>query len=246
MILSPASAPARISVIVCAYNEGPRIGAVLEVACGHPLVSEVVVVDDGSRDDTAAVVRRFPGARLIPHEVNRGKSAAMTTGVVAARHEWVMLLDADLQGLRREDVAALAAPVLSGAAQVSMSLRRNSLAIFRAAGIDFVSGERVLARQLLLDVLTGGTSLPRFGVEIHTNRHIIARGLPLAVVDWPGVTQTRKVDKVGLWRGLRSECRMIADLMRTAYPAELLGQTPRLLALTERGARARGLARHRA
>ena len=145
------------------------------------------------------------------------------------------------------DVAALAAPVLSGTVQVSMSLRRNSLAVFRALGIDFVSGERVLSRQLLRDVLSDGTSLPRFGVEILTNRRIIERGLALAVVDWPGVTQTRKMAKVGPWRGLLAECRMIADLMRAAYPIELLGQTPRLLSLTARGAgAARRLSRRQA
>jgi hypothetical protein len=238
MTAPPQSAPfARISCIVCAYDEGPRLGAVLEVAAAHPLLAEVIVVDDGSHDDTADVARRFPNVRLISHDVNRGKSAAMATGVAAARHELLMLLDADLKGLRADDVTALAMPVLTGAASVSMSLRRNSLALFHAIGIDFVSGERVLGRALLDDVLHDVRSLPRFGVEVFMNKRIVAGALPVAVANWTGVTQSRKTEKLGFWRGVRAEWRMLADLMQVAYPVELVLQTTRLVALRVDGAR---------
>ncbi len=240
---APAPNGARITCIVCAYNEGPRLGAVLEVAAAHPLLAEVIVVDDGSRDDTAAVARRFPDVRLLSHDVNRGKSAAMATGVAAARHELLMLLDADLQGLRTEDVTALAEPVLRGTARISMSLRRNSLAIFRAIGLDFVSGERVLSRALLADVLHDVNALPRFGVEVFMNKRIIAGALPLAVAHWTGVTQSRKTEKLGWWRGQRAELRMVMDLMQVAYPVELVAQTLRLMALrVDAGAPASALA----
>ena len=238
MTASLQSAPfARISCIVCAYNEDPRLGAVLEVAAAHPLLAEVIVVDDGSRDDTADVARRFANVRVISHDVNRGKSAAMATGVAAARHELLMLLDADLKGLRADDVTALAMPVLTGAAGVSMSLRQNSLALFHAIGIDFVSGERVLSRALLNDVLHDVRSLPRFGVEVFMNKRIIAGALPVAVANWTGVTQSRKTEKLGFWRGVRAEWRMLADLMQVAYPVELVLQTTRLVALRVDGAR---------
>ncbi len=206
----------------------------LAVAANHPLLAEVIVVDDGSSDDTVAAARRFPGVRVISHAQNRGKSAAMATGVAAARHELLMLLDADLKGLRPADITDLAAPVLAGAADVSISLRRNSLAIFRAVGLDFVSGERVVRRTLLSEVLQEMRSLPRFGVEVFMNKRIIAGALVVAVARWSGVTQSRKTEKLGFWRGMRAEWRMVADLMRVAYPIELLTQTWRLLALRMR------------
>lgn len=234
----------RISCIICAYNEGPRLGAVLAVAAAHPLLAEVIVVDDGSRDDTADVARRFPGVHVISHPTNRGKSEAMATGVDAARHELLMLLDADLKGLRAEDIDALAWPVLSGRAGVSMSLRRNSLAIFRAIGIDFVSGERVVHRQLLLDVLPQIRALPRFGIEVFMNKRIIAAGLPLAIADWQQVTQSRKTEKLGFWRGVRAEWRMVIDLMDATYPIELLAQTVRLAALRTSTAEVRTAGSH--
>src|ERR1700760_3877061 len=65
MSMPPSSpAAARISCIICALNEGPRIGAVLDVAATHPLVAEVIVVDDGSTDHTPAAGARYPAGGL--------------------------------------------------------------------------------------------------------------------------------------------------------------------------------------
>lgn len=221
----------RISCVICAYNEAPRIAAVLRAAAGHPLLHEVIVVDDGSTDDTAEVVRQFPKVRLVSCPENRGKSFAMATGVAAAEGELLMLLDADLSGLNAENISALAAPVLAGEAAVSISLRRNSLPIFRAIGLDFVSGERVVRKELLGEVLEEIRGLPRFGVEVYMNRRIIAQQLTIAVVRWPQVSQSRKTEKLGYWKGIRAEWRMIADLLNVVYPRVLLSQTWRLISL---------------
>ncbi len=228
----PAIAPTpSLTCLICAFNEGPRIGAVLDVVANHPLLAEVIVVDDGSSDDTAAVVARYPRVRLLAHARNQGKSRAIATGVADARHELLMLLDADLKGLRADDLAALAAPVLDGRAAITLSLRRNSLAPFRWVGLDFVSGERVVSRALLADVLDDIHALPRFGIEVFMNKRIIAARLPIAVADWRGVTQSRKTEKLGWWRGVRAECRMILDLLDAVAPLELLAQTLQLARL---------------
>jgi glycosyltransferase involved in cell wall biosynthesis len=221
----------RISCIICAFNEAPRIAAVLAVASVHPFLNEVIVVDDGSTDNTAEVVKRFTSVKLISYPVNRGKSFAMANGVAAAQNDILMLLDADLTGLAVEHITALASPVLSSEAEVSLSLRQNSLLIFRAIGLDFVSGERVIRKELLSEVLDEIHGLPRFGIEVFMNRQIIARRLSIAVTHWPKVTQSRKTEKLGFWNGLRAEWRMIADLLQVSYPLVLILQTYHLLSL---------------
>jgi hypothetical protein len=231
MIPSLRQSAVHISCIICAYNEAPRIAAVLRVAGEHPLLHEIIVVDDGSTDETAAIVKQFSSVRLISGKTNRGKSFAVATGVAAAEGELLMLLDDDLSGLAAEHISALATPVLSGQAAVSISLRRNSLLIFRAIGLDFVSGERVVRKVLLSEVLEEVRDLPRFGIEVFMNRRIIAQRRSIAVTRWPRVSQSRKAEKLGFWKGIRAEWRMIVDLLDVAYPRMLLSQTWHLLSL---------------
>jgi glycosyltransferase involved in cell wall biosynthesis len=91
----------RLSLVLPAFDEAENIGRLLaEAAEVLPRLTkehEIIVVDDGSRDDTAAIAARFPEVRLLRHERNRGYGAALHTGLRAARLEWVFFTDADLQ-----------------------------------------------------------------------------------------------------------------------------------------------------
>jgi len=85
----------RLSVIIPAYNYAHFLGACLRsVQRQARLDVEVLVVDDGSEDDTAAVVAGAPGVRYI-HQVNQGLSAARNTGLAHSSGEYVLFLDAD-------------------------------------------------------------------------------------------------------------------------------------------------------
>lgn len=82
-----------ISVVIPAYNEERRLGSVLEKIEG---CDEVIVVDDGSKDDTVGIARKH-GALVIRHGTNLGKGAAMATGAKAANGDSIVFLDADGQ-----------------------------------------------------------------------------------------------------------------------------------------------------
>lgn len=88
-----------LSVVIPAYNEERRLPRTLDAICAYlreqPFSSEVIVVDDGSDDATAALAEAKPGVQLLRRD-HRGKGFAVRAGALAARGEYVLLCDADL------------------------------------------------------------------------------------------------------------------------------------------------------
>lgn len=91
-------APKQTSVIIPAFNEGDIIRTTLDgiVAEGLHEKYEVIVVDDGSEDSTAGIIREYP-VRLLSHHTNKGYGAALKTGIRAAGGEQVIIMDSDGQ-----------------------------------------------------------------------------------------------------------------------------------------------------
>ncbi|MCC7319529.1 MAG: glycosyltransferase family 2 protein [Rubellimicrobium sp.] len=213
-----------LSCLIPAWNEEARIGGVLDAVAGHPLISRVLVIDDGSGDATGDVARAR-GAEVLRTDGNLGKTRALVQGLRRVGGGQVLLLDADLVGLRPPDLSALARPVLSGQAGASISLRGNAPGLWRAIGLDYISGERVLPHALLAPHLDRIEGLPRFGFEVFVNRLLLDAGDPVAVVRWPGVASPSKASKRGsLMAGLGADARMLADIGRTVGWAEAARQ----------------------
>lgn len=84
-----------VSAVIPAYNAERTIAGAVESALGqtHSL-HEIIVIDDGSSDRTAAIAGTFPNIRVI-HQRNRGVGAARNTGIEAASGEWIAFLDSD-------------------------------------------------------------------------------------------------------------------------------------------------------
>ncbi|MDP2668446.1 MAG: glycosyltransferase family 2 protein [bacterium] len=215
---------ARISCVICAYNEEPRIKNVLEAVANNPLFSEVIVVDDGSKDGTARAVENYKNVRLIKHPVNKGKSEAFVTGISNATGEYIMMLDADLINLDNGALEKLASPVLSGEADISMSLRKNSLFLYRWLGIDYVSGERVFKKNMLNGHLENIKKLPGYGLESYMNDLIIDKKMRLKVVYWQDVRITNKAGKEGFIKGVLGEIRMIRQIVKLMGASKIIRQ----------------------
>lgn len=116
----------RLCVLMPAFNESANVGAVVRavLALDLPVQITALVVDDGSKDETAAVAREA-GAEVISHPVNRGVGAAFRTGIEhAAREGYDYLIHMDSDGqVPPAAIPTLLAPVLSGAADVAVGSR---------------------------------------------------------------------------------------------------------------------------
>jgi poly-beta-1,6 N-acetyl-D-glucosamine synthase len=144
--LPPATHVPPVSVIVPAYNEEVGIAAAVRslLASDYPTL-EVIVVDDGSTDDTPAAVEALAGddprVRLI-RQPNGGKAAALNIGIAAARHDVIVMVDGDTvfePGTVRNLVAALADPDVGAVAGNTKVGNRTGL-LARWQHIEYVMG----------------------------------------------------------------------------------------------------------
>ncbi len=209
----PAPGPVAADVIIPAYQEAPNVGRVVEVALAAG-IGRVLVVDDGSTDETATVARTA-GAEVLSLPNNRGKGGAIVAGANACTGAVIVMLDADLVGLKPEHVAALAEPVCGGWADMARGTFEGGR--WRTTTAQHVTpqlnGQRGVRRELLLAVpdLEGS----RYGVEVAITMHAAAAGWRCVSVPLQGVSQVMKEEKLGFWRGLRVRLGMYGDIVAT-------------------------------
>lgn len=109
-----------LSVIIPVYNEVKNINEIIKRVQATRLATEIIIVDDGSKDGTREILKTIDGkkkVRVILHEKNQGKGAAVVTGLRAAQGEIILIQDADLEYDPR-DYPLLLKPIKEGIADV--------------------------------------------------------------------------------------------------------------------------------
>jgi glycosyltransferase involved in cell wall biosynthesis len=187
--------PQTTSVIVPALNESASIAAVVSGLHNAAAWKEIIVVDDGSTDDTAAQASAA-GARVMRHPYNKGNGASVKTGIRNASGDWVLVIDADGQhntadAIRLVDALGtydLVVGARSGHTQATVVRRLGNAVLNWLAGYlanrdipDLTSGFRAARREYLLEflhLLPNGFSTPttttlsflRAGYNVHFER----------------------------------------------------------------------------
>jgi glycosyltransferase involved in cell wall biosynthesis len=221
-----------VAVVMPARDESDRIGATVRAAAGLPGVDLVLVVDDGSRDQTRALAERA-GAAVISHAKPRGKGAAMETGAEAVRlldHQegrtvprHLLFLDADL-GDTAQQAGPLAGPVRRGEADMTVAVFSSTVklgghgfvvglsgaGIRRATGwrpAQPLNGQRCLTRaafEAARPIASG------FGAETALTIDLLRKGMRVTEVEVPLAHRATGTD----WRSQLHRARQFADVGR--------------------------------
>ncbi|MFH0951509.1 MAG: alpha/beta fold hydrolase [bacterium] len=131
--------------IIPTYNEAERIRAVLEAVSNAKLVDEIIVVDDGSTDDTEKIVKQFEKVKYLKNQTNLGKAESMDRGAQATDADIIFFCDADLIDIKPEIIDGIIGPVKQGQFNMFIGLRENFMQkTVHLFAIN--SGERALRR----------------------------------------------------------------------------------------------------
>jgi len=241
-----------LSIVIPAYNEERRLPATLDkvlhwLRAQNMTFAEVIVVDDGSSDGTAAAVEEFAkthrSVRLVQNPGNRGKGYAVRNGVLAARGEWILSTDADLS-TPIEEIRKLEASAVQHGAVVAIGSRAldSSLVEIHQPLLREYSGRFF---NLVMRIVTGlpfrdtqcGFKLFRAdaareifsrqkqdGFSFDVEDLLIARKLHLHAVEVPVRWANAEGTKVRLSQGLKSFLDLLA--IRAEYRATNAVQSP--------------------
>jgi glycosyltransferase involved in cell wall biosynthesis len=231
----------QISIVIPAFNEAARIGRTLEKIQRHleetRCCAEVLVIDDGSSDNTAAVVEHFcnrwSSLRLIRNPANRGKGFSVRNGALQSRGEIILFTDADLSAPISE-MPKLVDPILDGRCDVTLGSRaidRSLIGVHQSpfreysgrlfnvlvrfiAGLPFQDtqcGFKAFRREHILPVFHRQT-VTGFGFDPEILYLARKRGLRLMEVPvrWDDVAGTTV-------RFLKDSLRMFADLIQIRW-----------------------------
>jgi len=208
----------RVAVIIPAFNEELTVGEVVRIAKASTLVDDVLVVSDGSTDNTSEAARAA-GARVIELPKNRGKGEAMRLGILDTNEPIVLFLDADLKGFTIDHIERLLWPVITGARIMNAGQRDRGFLNSIVKHLPLISGERALRRELFLEIPEEYTQ--GFMVEIALNYACRIKKRRYGSVLMPNLTIRRKYEKVGWQKGLKQYIGMTSQIIKALFVVRL-------------------------
>ncbi len=207
-----------VAAVVPAFNEAGGIEKVLSVLQQVDCLSEIIIVDDGSVDNTLEIahhtVRSNPRMRIIHHETNMGKGYALFSGWRATDAECLLFIDADLQNLTQAHVQDLINPVREHQAQMTYGLFRGGHwdTDFSHFIAPWLTGQRCLRRELLEGVPEEAAQ--GYGFETALTLAAHKHKWVSRCIRMQGVSHLVKERHRGLLKGIQNRASMWGDIYR--------------------------------
>jgi len=228
---NPNSKPS-LSIVIPAFNEEQSLREVLD-AISVDVQHEIIVVDDGSTDNTFSVAKEYPYVRSVHHILNRGYGAAVITGFRIAKGDIIVTIDADAQNDPKE-IPAIIKPIILGETDVVIGSRYLNesndlnLSLIKRIGEKFISyvlrkkyglkitnsqsGFRALRKNVLKEILP--LTEDRFGFNTEFLTRVLGSGFKVLEVPKKEVERKHGKSKIKVFRdGLRIVYALIKSIL---------------------------------
>jgi len=218
--------------LIPAYDEATTIGYVLSQLSQVSAINQIIVINDGSTDNTTQITRQFNHVTLITHKMNLGKSASIKTGLQVAKNSTIFLCDADLIQLELSGLNK-ALQIYQTHSLDLLILRRHPTPllnrIFKANLM--LSGLRLLSSNSLASVLNH--PLLPYQIELAINVYMLTHHKSIAQALIP-YSDLHKITKLGYVRGFLQEISMYASLTKLLdYWKQLFTFNPPIISLVK-------------
>ena len=214
----------RISIVISVLNEESTVAGVVKTSLECRMVDEVIVVNDGSTDNTSKNLRSFfnnPKYTYIEFELNKGKSYAMVAGVEISTGEVIAFIDSDLQGFEEKHIEQLLKPLLSGEADMVIGHPTENKFDEKFNPLQMLSGERAVFKKDILPILEKMRTA-KYGVETLINLYYKSQGKKIRYEFLWGIYHLIKFRKENLSSSLKNYATEVKQISRTLAANNLL------------------------
>ncbi len=188
----------KVSAIICAYNEDKTIKDVILSVSQALIVSEIIVVNDGSSDNTKKIIEELKKEIEIidiHFKENKGKGYAMAVGVENANFDVMLFIDADQSNIVRGYINQLTNPLLNEESDMVLGYSTVNILSRDVNPLKILTGERALFKEDIIPILDKMKE-SKFGVETLLYFYYISIGKSIKFIRLEGMTHKDKYQKM--------------------------------------------------
>ena len=208
----------KVSAIICAYNEEKTLKDVILSVSESLIVSEIIVVNDGSSDSTKKIIEELQKEieiTAIHLTENRGKGYAMAVGVENSIFDIMLFVDADQSNIIQGYINQLTNPLLKGESDMVLGYSTVKILNQDVNPLKILTGERALYKEDIIPILNK-IKESRFGVETLLYFYYISIGKSIKFIRLKGMTHKDKYKKMS---SLKATTSYINEGFEIAYTA---------------------------